>query len=244
MSAVVSAQQRLREKAREEHRTRRRRQLRRTGWVLGAVAPFVLAGWLLLASPWFVVHKVVVRGESRLTLAQVLAAVDVRLGTPLARVDLAAVRARVRELGPVAEVRVSRGWPDTLQVSVVEREPVVAFRQGTGWALYDGGGVRLGSAATQPAGLVRLVVRSPGPQDASTQAALTVLRGLPAALRVQVRTVQALSPEQVTLVLADRRVVVWGGTADAKAKATALLALLAMPGHVYDVSSPTVVTRR
>jgi cell division protein FtsQ len=244
MTGVLSAQQRLREKASEQRRARRRVQLRRAGRVVAAVAPFVLAGWVLLGSPWLVVHKVVVEGESRLTAAQVLAAADVRLGTPLARVDTAGVAARVRQLGPVAQVHVSRSWPDTLTVAVVERDPVAAAQQGSTWALYDGDGVRLGAAVAPPRGLVRLAVRTPGPRDASTRAALTVLEGLPRQLRVLVTTVQALTPEQVTLVLADRRVVVWGGTGDAQAKATALIALLKMPGRVFDVSSPTVVTRR
>jgi cell division protein FtsQ len=241
---VLSAEQRLAERAREQRQARRRQLLRRLGWGAAGVAPFVLVGWLLLASPWLVVHRVVVKGESRLTQAQVLAAVDVRVGTPLARVDTAAVAARVRRLGPVAAVSVSRGWPDTLEVAVVERQPVVAVLVGTTWELYDGGGVRLGTAAAQPAGVPRLLVTAPGPKDPSTQAALTVLQRLPRALRVLIASVRAASPEQVTLVLTDRRVVVWGGTSDAAAKAAALVPLLKLPGHVYDVSSPTVVTRR
>jgi cell division protein FtsQ len=241
---VLSAQQRLAERAREQRQERRRRFLRRLGWAAAGVAPFVLVGWLLLASPWLVVHRVVVKGESRLTAAQVLAAVDVRVGTPLARVDTTAVAARVRRLGPVAAVSVSRGWPDTLEVSVVERQPVVAVLTGTTWALYDGGGVRLGTAGALPAGVPRLLVATPGPEDPSTRAALTVLQGLPRPLRALVASVRAASPEQVTLALTDRRVVVWGGTSDATAKAAALGPLLKLPGHVYDVSSPTVVTRR
>jgi len=71
-----------------------------------------------------------------------------------------------------------------------------------------------------------------------------VLQGLPPALRAQVAVVRAPSPEQVGLVLRDRRAVVWGNTSDGRAKAVALVALLRLPGHVYDVSSPTVVTRR
>lgn len=241
---VISAEQRLARKAREERRARHGAQLRRAGWVLAGLAPFALAGWLLLGSPWFVVHQVVVKGEGRLTAAQVLAAADIPLGTPLARVDTAAVAARVRALGPVASVDVSRGWPDTIRVSVVERRPVVVVKQGTSWGLYDGGGVRLGAVAVPPQGVVRLLVRAPGPQDPSTHAALSVLQGLPGPVRLLVAAVQAASPEQVTLVLVDQRVVVWGGTSDAAAKAAALVPLLKLPGRVYDVSSPTVVTRR
>ncbi len=241
---VVSAERRLAQKAREERRARRVTLLRRVGWLSAGLAPFVAAGWLLLGSPWFVVDKVEVRGEGRLTAQQVLAAAHVPLGTPLARVDTAAVAARVRGLAPVASVDVSRGWPDTIRVSVVEREPVVTVGTGTSWALYDGQGVRLGSSRALPKGLVRLVVRAPGPDDASTRAALAVLQGLPRPVRVLVVAVQAPSPEQVTLVLTDRRVVVWGGPSDGAAKAAALVPLLKMPGRVYDVSSPTVVTRR
>lgn len=242
--AVLPVGPRLQERARAERRERRRVLARRGGWVLAAVAPFALAAWVLLGSSWLVVGKVVVTGEARVTAAQVLAAAHVRIGTPLARVDTGAVAARVRALGPVASVRVSRSWPRTLRVTVVEREPLVAVGHGTAWTLYDATGTQLGTATAVPAGLVRLEVAHPGPGDAPTHAALTVLQTLPKALRLQVAVVRASSPEQVSLVLRDGRQVVWGGTSDARAKATALVALLRLPGRVYDVSSPTVVTRR
>lgn len=235
---------RLQERAKAERRARRRVLTRRAGWVLAALAPFAVAAWVLLGSSWLVVDKVVVTGETRVSAEQVLAAADVRLGTPLARVDTGAVAARVRALGPVASVRVSRVWPRTLRVTVVEREPLVAVGRGRSWTLYDATGTRLGSSPGVPAGLVELAVAHPGQDDPSTRAALTVLQGLPKALRVQVAVVSASSPEQVGLVLRDGRQVVWGGTSDAGAKAAALVALLRLPGHVYDVSSPTVVTRR
>lgn len=242
--AVLPAGPRLQERARAERRARRLVLARRAGWVLAAVAPFALAAWVLLGSSWLVVDKVVVTGEVRVTPAQVLAAAGVRIGTPLARVDTGAVAARVRALGPVASVRVSRSWPRTLRVTVVEREPLVAVGRGRAWTLYDGTGTQLGSATAVPPGLVQLDVAHPGPDDASTGAALTVLQSLPTALRPQVAVVRATSPEQVSLVLRDGRQVVWGGASDPRAKATALVALLRLPGHVYDVSSPTVVTRR
>jgi cell division protein FtsQ len=242
--AVLPVGPRLEERARAERLARRRVLLRRGGWVLASVVPFALVAWVLLGSSWLVVDKVVVTGEARVTSAQVLAAAHVRLGTPLARVDTAAVAARVRALGPVASVRVSRSWPDTLRVTVVEREPVVAVGHGTTWTLYDGTGTQLGTATAVPPGLVQLQVAHPGPGDPATRAALTVLQDLPKGLRAVVGIVRAPSPEQVALVLRDGRGVVWGGTSDARAKATALVALLRLPGREYDVSSPTVVTRR
>jgi hypothetical protein len=71
-----------------------------------------------------------------------------------------------------------------------------------------------------------------------------VRAGLPKRLRALVVTVRASSVEQVGLVLRDGRRVVWGGVSDGPAKAAALTTLLRLKGHVYDVSSPAVVTRR
>lgn len=242
--AVLPAGPRLQERARAARRARRRSLLRRGGWVLAVATPFAAVAWVLLGSPYLVVDKVVVTGEKRLSSADVLAAAQVRLGTPLARVDTVDVASRVRALGPVASVSVSRSWPGTLRVAVVEREPVAAVGSGKTWTLYDGTGTQLGTATALPAALVRLQVASPGPDDAATRAALSVLQSLPKSLRLMVAAVTAPSAEQVGLVLRDGRKVVWGGASDGPAKATALIALLKLKGTVYDVSSPTVVTRR
>jgi cell division protein FtsQ len=245
VTGVLPVGPRLEERARAQRHARRVALLRRLGWVLAAVATFAVTAWVLLGSPWLTVDRVEVRGQSRLSTSQVVAAVHVAPGTPLARVDTGAVAARVRALGPVASVSVTRAWPHTLRVTVVEREPVVAVRaRGTSWTLYDGTGAQLGTTASLPGGLARLEVAHPGPSDAATRAALTVLQGLPKYLRVQVVAVRAATPEQVVLVLRDRRRAVWGGVEDGPAKAAALTSLLRMKGHVFDVSSPSVVTRR
>jgi cell division protein FtsQ len=242
-SRVLPAEPRLKQRAQAERRARREVLRRRACWVLAAVTPFALAAWVLLGSSWLVVDKVVVAGESRLTSAQVLAAADVRLGTPLARVDIGAVAARVRRLGPVASVSVTRSWPGTLRVTVVEREPVVAVGRGRSWTLLDGTGEKLGTATGVPAGLATLDVVGAGPADPRTQAALDVLQGLPPALRRLVVVVRAPSVEQVGFVLRDGRSVLWGSASDGASKAAALTALLRMPGRAFDVSSPTIVTR-
>jgi cell division protein FtsQ len=241
---VVSARPRLEQKARAERRSRRATALRRAAWTVAALAPVALLAWLLLASPWLVVDKVTVKGQQRLTAAQVLAAARVEPGTPLARVDTDAVAARVRALGPVADVTVERGWPSTIEVTVVERVPVVAVPRGKSFVLLDGEGVVVASESKLPAGVIRLLVAHPAPEDRATGSALAVLEALPAALRSLVGAVQAPSPEQVTLVLKDGRTVVWGSVDDSQAKAAVLVPLLKMKGHVFDVTSPDVVTRR
>lgn len=241
---VVSAAPRLAQRAKEERRAHRRALLRRAGWVLGLAAPFALVGWLLLASPWFVVDEVVVQGEERLTAEQVLAAADVDLGEPLARVDTAGIARRVRALGPVLSVEVDRGWPGTLEVRVVEREPVAAVGRAPAFTLLDETGAQLGTVKVLPKGVVRLGVRRPGPHDPATLAALTVLDAVPPVVRTHLAAVRAPSPEQVTLLLRDGRSVVWGGVEQAREKAAVVVPLLRLPGTVYDVSTPSVVTRR
>ncbi|MCU1594270.1 MAG: peptidase [Frankiales bacterium] len=203
-----------------------------------------MLAWVVLASSLLAVTKVSVTGERRLTAAQVDEAARVSAGTPLARVDTNAVAKRIEQLASVAAVTVSRSWPHTLKVTVVERQPVVAVPHGTSVVLLDGGGVDLGTVPKIPKGVFRLEVASPSPSDATTRAALNVLRGLPRPLVAQLYSMKASSPEQVTLLLRGGRTVLWGGAEGSAAKASALTALLKMPGTVFDVSAPGVVTRR
>lgn len=241
---VVPAGARLAAKAQAERSARRRRLAKRTGLGLAALAPIALLGWLLLASPLLAVRSVSVSGTTRLTPEQVRAAAAVVRGTPLARIDAASVVRRVEALRPVASVRVSRGWPSTLKLQVVERVPVAGVVSAQGVTLVDARGVPFAPAPSLPAGVVRLQVARPGPTDPTTAAALAVLAELPAPMRSRVRIVRAASPSSVTLVLRDGRRVLWGGVGDPELKTQAAEALLKMPGTVYDVSRPGVVTRR
>lgn len=241
MPRVVSAAPRLQARAAAARKERRSSRLRRAGWVAAVAVPLALVAWVLLGTSLLGVDKVVVTGEHRLTAAEVARAADVAPGTPLARVDTAAVARRVRALDAVASVSVTRSWPDALRVAVVERSAALAVQHGSGYDLLDDHGVRVGSAATLPRGVVRLQCASvPGARDA----ALEVVRSLPPALRRLVAIVRAAAPEQVSLVLQGNRVVVWGGAGQSSAKAAAAMALLKLPGTVFDVSSPSVVTRR
>ncbi len=223
---------------------RRARLLRRV--VRGLLLLVALAGlaWVLLASRWLGVDDVQVVGQSRVTVAQVQQAAAVPDGTPLARVDSAAVERRVRALAPVAGVEVSRSWPGTLRVALTERVAVAGLPDQAGVRLVDVGGVVFGTEPKLPPGLVELQVADPGPSDPSTRAGLAVLGDLPPALREQVRTVRVTSPASVLLVLSGGRQVVWGSVGDTETKAAAALVLLRQGSRELDVSAPGVVVRR
>lgn len=238
---VVAAAPRLEAKARAERSARRGRALRRTGNALLVLLPLAGVGWVLLASTWLGVDRVEVVGTQRLPAAAVVQAVAVARGTPLARVDTAAVEDRVAVLAPVADVAVRRTWPGTLTVEVTERTPAGGVLRDGKVTLVDASGVPFATERALPAGVVRLQVHAPAEDDPATRAALDVHAALPEPLRSRVRIVRAASPAAVVLLLSDGRQVVWGRPGGTATKAAAALALLSKPGSVYDVSAEGVV---
>ena len=241
---VVPAGPHLEARAKAARSARRGRVLQRISSALALLLPLVALGWVLLASTWLGVDRVEVTGTQRMQPAEVVRAVAVEPGTPLARVDTGAVEDRVAELAPVADVTVRRTWPGTLTVEVTERTPTAGVLADGKVSLVDASGVVFATERTLPKGLVRLQVNHPGPDDPSTVAALQVHAALPAALKERVRIVRAASPAAVVLLLNDGRQVVWGRPGDTATKAAAALALLSKPGSVYDVSAGDVVVVR
>ena len=213
----------------------------------GVLVVAVAAGWVVLASPVLVVRTVEVEvsasGADRIDPAVIRRLAAVPLGRPLARLDTAAVVARVRQLPGVAAVTVSRSWPSTVVVAVTARQPVAAVRAGDRFALVDREAVPFQQVRTVPAGLP-LVQAGPSDSSAALKAAVDVVAALPATLRSTVSQVSAPSAEDVTLTLRTGRTVVWGSVARSARKAVVLAALLKYPAKVYDVSAPDAPTTR
>lgn len=222
----------------------RRGWLRRLLLASGVSAVGGATAWVLLGSSWLAVDEVTVVGASRLAADDVVQAADVRVGVPLARLDLSAVERRVRALAPVADVEAVRSWPGTVLLEISERQPVAAHVGRDGVRLLDASGVAFATVPAVPAGLLRVEVDRPRPGDPATTAALEVAADLPPGLRALVGGVGAESASTVTLLLADGRTVVWGSPGDTATKAAAVLAMLPMPGTTFDVSAPGVAVRR
>ncbi len=239
---------------------RRRRRLdtpaerRRRRLVRAAVAVAVVAAvwWALWYSPLLAVRTVRVDGATTLTADQVRTTAGVPEGTPLLRVDVGAAAARVARLPQVASVEVTRGWPRSVVVTVVERRPVAVVEQAGTRSLVDADGVLFDTVTGEPpAGAVPLDVATPGPDDPATRAALGALVSLPGPVRDEVAAARADSSEDVTLTLTDGTTVVWGGPDDAADKSDALVALLDQvaagalePAATIDVSAPGAVVLR
>ncbi len=189
------------------------------------------------------VRHVAVTGVRALSAEQVRAAAGVPTGQPLARLDTGAIAEHVRTLPGVERVAVVRSWPGTVRVTITERHGVaVVDRAGAYW-LVDPGGVVFQRVAARPK-LPLLDLTAVGADSPTATAALAALAALPPRLLAAVASVQAPTPEQVTLTLADERTVFWGGGEDSAAKAAVVGALLSRPGSYYDVSTPSVVTVR
>lgn len=233
---------------------RRRPEVYRRRRVAAAVVAVLLLGALglvvrvvLYDSGLFNVQGVQVEGISTLPESDILGAAAVPIGAPLASIDSGDVAARVAKLPAVATATVSRSWPHTVTVTVVERVPVVSATTPAGVQLVDATGAVY--PGTPPPGLPRLLFGAVGPDDPSTRSALSALATLPPPVRSQVVTVDATVagsgvPGQVTFGLTDDRQVVWGTEDRAAEKAAVLVPLLTQPGRVFDVTSPDLPTIR
>lgn len=212
--------------------------------VVGVLLMTVLAvglGMILYFTPLMSARNVLVIGTGTVTEVDVLAAAQVRLGTPLLQIDTDEVADRVATIRQVASARVQHQYPSTLRITIEERVPVAVKDFPDGPHLYDRDGVDFATGPPPPA-LPYLDVDNPGPADPPTTAALEVLTSLRPEVANQVGRVAAPSVASITLTLIDGRVVVWGTNDRTEEKAETLSALLTQPGRTYDVSSPDLPT--
>jgi cell division protein FtsQ len=208
--------------------------------------------WLLFAGPLFAVRSIQVDGLRSLPAEQVREAAGIDRGTPLLRLDVDAAEARVARLPQVASVEVTRGWPDSVVITLVERVPVAIVGPPGERSLMDDEGVLFDLVTGEPpAGVVPLEVPDARPGDPTTMAALEAVSALPVQVREGVTAAAAESPEDISLTLTDGTVVQWGDAGQSEAKAAALGALVEQlasgalePAATIDVSTPSAVVLR
>jgi cell division protein FtsQ len=218
---------------------------------LGVVV-LALAVWLVWAGPLLAVRNVQVDGVATLPAEQVREAAGIADGTPLLQVDVDAAEARVAALPQVASVEVTRGWPQSMVITIVERVPVAIVGEPGQRTLVDAEGVLFDSVSGEPpAGVVPLAVADPGPGDPATMAALTAIRALPDDLRGEIGGVAAPEPDDISMVLVDGTTVEWGSAEQSPEKAGALAALVDQiasgalePAETIDVTVPEAVVLR
>jgi cell division protein FtsQ len=248
-SAARVARRATRERKRYERgevkRFTKRTRRRRAVWLIcvsATVAVLVLAITTAF-SPLMALRTIDVVGTSRLHQDAVVKALDSQLGKPLPLIDFGVIK---RELGSFTLIRsysTETHPPGTLIVHIVERQPIGLLKTAAGFELVDQAGVVISSSSDRPGGYP-VIASSGGAAGAGStsgfRASTSVLSALPASVLPQVQTVSAKTTDDVTLILAGGKTVVWGSPDRSALKAADLAALLASApdASVYDVSAP------
>lgn len=223
----------------------RQRPLRLLGYAAAGLAVVVLLGWVVGFSPVLAVRTVEVVGVPDAEVAAIRAMARVPLGEPLARVDSAAVAARVAERATVADVSIERSWPSTLVIHASPRQPFLVVKNPQGQLqVVDETGMAYAQVSTPPRGVptVNAATTAALSRDALA-AAVSVLKALPAATQKRVTNITVSSANLVTLRIG-RTSVVWGGVDEPERKVAIMTALLRSRPALIDVSAPsTPVTR-
>ena len=234
--------------------TQRRLEFRRQRWfrILVAVLALVLIGlvvWLIWFSSALTVRSVDVSGQTTLEAKQIEKAAEVPIGTPLARVDLAAIESRVQQMPRIRTAEVSRSWPHTISIEVEERTAVM-------WATIEGKihgidrfGVDYRTYSKKPDGLVEAKISGTDAEVRleATRAAADVahfLRTQKPTWIGDLRSVTAQTQDSVSLQLSKGRTIVWGSTANGERKLDVLKTLLTIKASGYDVSAPDQPTTK
>jgi cell division protein FtsQ len=226
--------------------TKRRRKKQRRSWRRKAFAVLViavvlalLAGslWVVYYSSALVTKRVNVIGTRDLSPVQVSFTAQVPVGVPLARQDLDAISERVTTMRAIEAATVTRSWPNTITVTVIERQPVFAVLQPDGYLVVDKHGV---AYQTQPTPPPKAVLADVNPQDQPLLGEVAIVAtALPEKLSRKVKLITASSRDSITLLFGSGRTVTWGSSADSELKAQVVTALLKRkPKSSIDVSSP------
>ena len=227
--------------ARKDFRKRRHagrwRRVRMIVLALLLVAALSASMWLVFFSSYVTARTVDVTGTRTVEESLVKQTAEVPTGTPLARLDLDAIAARVEAIASVRRVEVARGWPHTVHIAVTERIPVAVIDRGNGLQAVDAGGVLFGSYDTRPRRLPLVRTQPDTPGEALVESA-RVVDALPPRVARRVDVVEVGSVDEIELVLANGRRVVWGSAEDSEQKAEVLAVLLKRPGSTIDVSVP------
>ncbi len=226
----------------------RRRRLTVTAVVASfiAVIAFVIAG---VYSPVMRITTISVDGTTRVDPLAISSQLADQIGQPLPLVNVGRIEEVLRRQTLVESYSIESRPPNSLIIHVVERQPVAFIPVGTAFELKDAAGVTIETAPELGEGYPVLHVPNDEPKGTAFDAAIAVIRSLPADLRERLSDVSATTADDVTFVLGDtNQRVFWGSSEDAAIKVRSLTGLMANwpPGtaNEYDVSSSDNVVVR
>ncbi|MGZ5366406.1 MAG: cell division protein FtsQ/DivIB [Aeromicrobium sp.] len=205
--------------------------------------------WLIWFSAVLGVRHVQVKGQSTLDANEISTRAEVARGEPLAKVDTASIESRIAGLERVEEVQVTRSWPNTITINIVERESVAWILSGGAVRGLDRFGVDFRSYGKAPKGLfeVRVTATDSETRHESLVEAAEVVNAIhddAPDLFGAIRHVNVASKDSVELILDKNRTVRWGSAARSRQKLRVLEPLLDIRARTYDVTAPEQPTTK
>lgn len=232
---------------RRDEARRRRRVLLSTLSMLVVLG----GGFALTRSPVFDVDSVDISGRQRAPRAALLEAAGLARPAQLTDVEPGHIEARLERLPWVRDAEVTRRWPGTVRIDVVEFLPVAIAPAGESWAEIDAEGdvLALNDEPDRTLPVLDGVEAAAVGERISGVGAVKVAALLPESLRPLVSSVRA-DGEEVELMLVPTGRAVLGEPEELGEKLTAVHTVLSSvePGavSVLDVRVPSapVLTRR
>jgi cell division protein FtsQ len=156
---------------------------RRVGLVFIAVLVVVAAVlfvWLR-SSDVFAVRRITATATASVTQSQISQATSSALGVSLLRVSTKSIEEKLAALPYVRSVEVYRDFPNTLEVRLVEYQPVARLRTGSGavWLVSEDGRVLAEATSASLASLPLVVPSSPVSPAAGDQLPRAIAQALP-----------------------------------------------------------------
>lgn len=210
---------------------------------VGAVALVALVAaavvWLF---PIFKVTSFEVEGNEHVAAEDAEQASGVAAGSNLVRLNAREAAHGVASLSWVESATVSRAFPSTVHISVVEHEAVAYVEDGGRTVLVDDKGKEF-VEDTPPKEAIQLTGRTESGSP-EMQAAVDAVSALPAEVRTRVKTLEIEDTYSLTFVTEDEKTIFWGAAEDNANKAIAFEDVLQLEGDSWNISNPSLVTRR
>lgn len=206
-------------------------------WLIGIA--LIITWWALYQSRLFLIEDLKVLGTHRLDSAKVMQLADVHVGEPLISVNPQAISKKLSEIAQIKSVRVERGWPHSVLITVTERSPVAVVKSGSGFDLVDDAGMLAGKIDHKPR---KMYVINANPNTQAMKAAVQVALAIPS--RWKVATISATNSKGVIVELSKGQMIIFGTGDQVHLKIRVAGSLLANKYRHINVSSPLNPTVR
>lgn len=248
--ARKAARERRRDEKREVRRFTRASRRRRVTWavIAGIAVTMITLVAVAVYSPLLALKTISIDGTTRLDPADLHAAVDGQLETPLALLDFDRMKDELGDFPLIRSYVTETVPPDALKIHILEREPIGTLGTSSGFSLVDPAGIVIERSAERMAGVPFIDVAGGDSDSAAFDAAVEVLIALPDPVLAQLDTVTATTRDDVRLTLAGGGAsIVWGSADDSEYKSRVLARTLELnlpDVSEYNVSAPGQVTYR